>query len=393
MKIKTTYQENLNILILGIIIIFGFYLCFIGGYGSDEDTLPMIYVFEARLSDGKFVSSRFTGYPVPEIGIGFLSYYLGSWAANSTTFILNIFGLCLIYFSFFKKEPSKKLVIFLILCLSNQILFFDNLEPIDYSWAFFFLSLGCFLFSRNFIEIGILALAFAVGCRLNFILFAFIIIFFFQYDEKISIKRKLIFCFCVFVISGLFYLPIWYHNSFNLAWLTAARPLEQGFLGLISRFSYKTLMTIGIIQFFLVFMIFFKKYQKLFLKENLVLILLIISNLLIFLYIPAELSYLQPALIFLYLFFMRVINNKLILFLILLNFLNWGINLDVLKIKYKNNELCSPKQAISADIDIRFVDGGLQNFLSTREMISCWVNDTERGDRILKGKSTRIPYR
>ena len=61
MKIKTTYQENLNILILGIIIIFGFYLCFIGGYGSDEDTLPMIYVFEARLSDGKFVSSRFTG--------------------------------------------------------------------------------------------------------------------------------------------------------------------------------------------------------------------------------------------------------------------------------------------------------------------------------------------
>ena len=38
-------------LILSTIIFLGFYLCFIGGYGSDEDTLPMIYVFEAKLDD------------------------------------------------------------------------------------------------------------------------------------------------------------------------------------------------------------------------------------------------------------------------------------------------------------------------------------------------------
>ena len=37
--------------LLGVIIILGFYLCFIGGYGSDEDTLPMIYVFEAMKRD------------------------------------------------------------------------------------------------------------------------------------------------------------------------------------------------------------------------------------------------------------------------------------------------------------------------------------------------------
>ena len=63
-------------LILIVIIIYGFYLCLIGGYGSDEDTLPMIYVFESRLIDGTFVTSRFTGNPVAEIGIGFLSHFL-----------------------------------------------------------------------------------------------------------------------------------------------------------------------------------------------------------------------------------------------------------------------------------------------------------------------------
>ena len=58
-----------------LIFILGIYLCFIGGYGSDEDTLPMIYSFETKLYDGRFVSSRFTGNPVAEIGIGFLSVF------------------------------------------------------------------------------------------------------------------------------------------------------------------------------------------------------------------------------------------------------------------------------------------------------------------------------
>ena len=391
MQKKLVVQNQINLLILGILIIFAYYLCFIGGYGSDEDTLPMIYVFEARLFEGRFVSSRFTSYPVPEIGIGFLSYYFGSWAANSMTFTLHIAGLCLIFLSFFKKKDLNKLIIFLILCLSNQVLFFDNLEPIDYSWAFFFLALGCFFLSKNFLEIGILALAFAAGSRLNFLVFAFAIIFLLDFDKKISINRKLTNCLCVFIISGLFYLPIWYHNSFNLEWLTAARPTEQGFLGLFARFSYKTIMAIGLIQFLFILYIFLKKNKKKLFQNNVLIFILISLNLLIFLYIPAELSYLQPAIIFLYLFFLKEISQKLIMVLIVLNFLNWGINLDILKINYKDNSLCSPKQALSAKFEIRLLEGGIKKYLSSRDMITCWVNDTERGKRILEGKSTKIP--
>ena len=72
---KITEKYLLSFLIL-LIISFGFYLCFVGGYGSDEDTLPMIYVFEQRLLYGEFASSRFTSYPIPEIGLGFLAYFL-----------------------------------------------------------------------------------------------------------------------------------------------------------------------------------------------------------------------------------------------------------------------------------------------------------------------------
>ena len=48
----------------------------------------------------------------------------------------------------------------------------------------FFLALGCFFLSKNFLEIGILALAFAAGSRLNFLVFAFAIIFLLDFDKK-----------------------------------------------------------------------------------------------------------------------------------------------------------------------------------------------------------------
>ena len=122
------------------------------------------------------------------------------------------------------------------------------------------------------------------------------------------------------------------------------------------------------------------------------LFLLIISNLLLFLYIPAELSYLQPAIIATYLIIIQTFKKKLILIIIFLNFMNWGTNLQILKINYKDNSLCAPKQAISASLDFKFIKGAIYNYFDTRKMINCWIDDsTERGKRILKGQSTRKP--
>ena len=88
-----------SLLVFGIFIL-GIYFCLVGGYGSDEDTLPMINVFERRISDGGFITSRFTGFPVAEMGIGFLSYFFGSWASNLVTFLLFLIGIILFYKKF-----------------------------------------------------------------------------------------------------------------------------------------------------------------------------------------------------------------------------------------------------------------------------------------------------
>ena len=127
MQIIKLNKNILYSLTIIIVILLGVYFCFVGGYGSDEDTLPMIYVFEARLSDGRFVSSRFTSYPIPEIGIGFLSYFFGSWAANLITFIFHLIGLVIIYLSFENKFNFQRIIFFLILALSSPVLYFVNL--------------------------------------------------------------------------------------------------------------------------------------------------------------------------------------------------------------------------------------------------------------------------
>jgi len=378
-----------NILILSFIL-FGFYLCYIGGYGSDEDTLPMIYVFEARLADGRFVTSRFTSYPIPEIGIGFLSYFFGSFVVNSVTYLFLLISLFLIYFSFQEKFNKDKLKLFIVLSLSSPILFFENLEPMDYSWAFLFFSVGTFFFSRKFFELAVLGFGFAIGSRINFVIFVLLFIYFFNLKENLDYKKRSLIFLNSFIIGGLFYLPVWFDNSFNLNWITAARPTEQGFFGLIARFTYKSIMTFGLIQIILILYYLFKsRFNKI--CELKTLIILTISNLALFLYIPAEKSYLQPAIIFLNLILIKNFNKKIIILLIVLNFMSWIINYDFLKIEHKDNSRCAPKHAISAAFEFNFSKGALSNFYDSRKMILCWVDkNSERGKRIIEGKPIKI---
>ena len=91
-------HNKLFYITLLLLIFFGIYLSYIGGYGSDEDTIPMIVSFLSIYYNGDILASRFTGYPVAEIGIGFLSFYFGSFIVNLITFF---FFDCFINISFF----------------------------------------------------------------------------------------------------------------------------------------------------------------------------------------------------------------------------------------------------------------------------------------------------
>ena len=136
---------------------------------------------------------------------------------------------------FLSKQHDDRLV---------DSLYFDNIEPVDYSWAFFFYAVGLFLFKNKLFEFCIIFFGLAIGTRINFFLFIFFSILFF-YDEEISLKKRLYIILSTLFVGCLFYLPIWYHSKFQFHWLTAGRPIEQGTIGLIYRFLYKSFYAFG----------------------------------------------------------------------------------------------------------------------------------------------------
>ena len=99
--------------------------------------------------------------------------------------------------------------------------------------------------------------------------------------------------FCIFFTGSLFYLPVWYDAKLQLTWLTAGRSYE-GYEDLLGRFFYKSFYAFGGVSIFLIIYSFFKNYILLKKDDNFFLfVFLLISNLLIFLWLPAELSYLH----------------------------------------------------------------------------------------------------
>jgi hypothetical protein len=389
-KVKIDQNFIINTVLISILLL-GVYLCFIGGYGSDEDTLPMIYVFEAKISDGRFVSSRFTGNPVAELGIGFLAYFFGSWAANLFTYFFLLLGVIFFYLTLTEKKNLKDINIFLLLCLTNPILFFDNLEPIDYSWALIFFSIGLYFLNKKLFEISVICFAFSIGVRINYVLFVLVSIMFFDFKFAISNFRRVSLFISSFIIGGLFYIPIWFDNKFDLKWLTAARPTEQGILGILTRFFYKSYVAVGFISFFILVYYFFKHHKKITKIKNFkFLIILGLSNLLIFLWIPAEYSYLQLFLVILNFIIFNMNNKKLIYIICVANLLSWVFFISPIKVDHQKKERCAPKNALSAKIEFTVEQGFYFKYLSSRDKIKCWVHgNSERSLKILQGKALK----
>ena len=189
-----------SFIILLFIIFLGIFFCYRNKYGWDWDTYAMIETYLNVLEDGKYLRSRGHGYMVPEIGIGFLSYFFGSFVANLITFIFLIVGLIFIYKSFVKilgnqiylEKKNEKLIFFLIICLTNHVVFRDSTIPIDFSWSFIFYSLGFYFITKKQTELSVIFFSLCFASRLNFIIFILPTILFLG-QSLISNKKKRLF--------------------------------------------------------------------------------------------------------------------------------------------------------------------------------------------------------
>ena len=182
-----------------------------------------------------------------------------------------------------------------------------------------------------------------------------------------------------------------YDNSFSLEWLTAARPINEGITGILTRFLYKTYLAIGYISFFIIVYLLLKKINELKNIKNIKFLYLIcLANLLIFLWIPAELSYLQLFLITLSYLIFKIGSKQIIYLVCILNFISWIIFVNPLAITYEDNSYCGPKNAIAAKISFNIENGYLKKYIASRDKIKCWIDENSvKGIKILNGAALK----
>ena len=331
-------------LVLLSIVMIGIYFCIDNKYGWDFDTYAMINSFFNIIENNFYQRSRGSGYLVPEIGIGFLSYYFGSITANLFTFSLLIFGLMFFYLSYDTKSIKiKECLFFLTLCLSNYVVIRDGTIPMDYAWSFFFFSLGFYFFSRGKNELSIIFFSLCLGSRIHYILFIIPIIFLYEI-QNINIEKKITTLIAIMFIGGLFYVPTWLSEGFSLKfiysseWFNHFRPDPIFSKISMGKFFYKILLTFGIFNSLFLLLFFFKLRKKNLKKFNLY-ISLIAMNLILYFIFPWQQAHLWIFIFSMNYLLINLFNQKIIIFFIFLNLFTWFYQVHLIDVKYQKH-LC-----------------------------------------------------
>jgi hypothetical protein len=408
MNIKLSKIKNYNIKILLLLIIIGIFFCYKNSYLLSGDTYGIINSFLGIVHHNQYMPSRAPGSIVTEIIIGFLAYFFGSFPLNLIIYFLNITGV--IFFFLFLNDKkiysgnkiNDQLILFLLLCLSNWVIFRNSTLLEDYTIPFFFFTLGSFFLKKKQYELSIIALALSIGARLNFYIFILILLFFFkEKNHEISLEKRIILILSVTFIGGLFYLPIWFMNGFKLNWIIGDDLLynhklwwpvytDQGLKGLLSRFFYKIFFIIGFIQFFIILIYcLLKKINILNIKGIKLILFLILSNLLIFIYLPYELGYLWIYIILFYYIISVKLNKFFIYLLVIINLTSWFFNFNFISIKYKEMNMCTSKYAIGAEFKPNLSKGFIFTLEEEKKMIECFDFNLELKDKLLKGNALR----
>ena len=373
-------------------------------YGGHHDVYLMLGSFLGVLRDGAYAPSRFTGYPVAEIGVGASAWAGGSSLSNLVNYGLFLGSVLLFPLCFQRKIEPERYLAFSAISLSSTVMAFDNIMSIDYPWSLFFWVLGCVCLrhSRDRM-LALIPFALSIGSRPIFAVFVVVSILLVDAELKDTSARlwqrvqtrwqaiaATIFC------GGLFYLPAWFQDHFGLSWISAVGPDNQGLWGLIARFVYKLVLALGITQtavvVALLILLTIRRRKRQIPATNMnqvesrFLLTVALINLLIFARMPVQLSYLQPFLLCVgyAISQLNIARAAWVACLMAgLNLYNWVQQPKVLTVQYESDRPCSKVVAKGARIGLQLGSGKIEEFIQGSKSSACfgkWFTNVDGSD-------------
>ena len=261
----------------------------------------------------------------------------------------------------------------LCLGLSNHVIFFESLQAMDYPIALFFLSAGWALMSRNFNILAVLAFAASCGARPNFMLFSLLLIIF----SDQSVRSRLEQAFSVVIVGALFFVPVWMHSHFGFDWIAAERS-DTRLTATLARVFYKSYLVLGLPVWILLLATQHKWRPALANCPNIVrrqAVALLLGNLAVFYFLPAEQAYLQAAIVAVFLLLVMTTQVIFRALFLLANLATWAFQIQFLHIGYKSQDPCKAVAAVSADVVFQVGPGAVASFYERQSREHCFIKN------------------
>jgi len=265
-----------------------------------------------------------------------------------------------------------------------------------------------YLKKENFILAGIF-FALTICSRANFCIFIYpIILLYFIHNQIFFIKFRsllLIFSLTTF-ISLIFFIPVFYTNNFTLSFLNIpfiTNSDTPGWYGgpafelsaLIPRFIFKIYKLIGSYSIFLIIAIFIFNIKNLINLKSInqkLIWAIIVLNLSFYILVPTKLTIINPFIIFLYILLFTHYKKNIIYIMIILNFSSWFVSYDFLNIKYKNDDICEAREALSASFQFKVRPGDYLNYINHPSFAICYSQTFgRRTNNFLNNRPLRLP--
>jgi len=363
----------------GAAILYGvtFVLISHNGYGDNGDNYGMLRAWQEMIARGIYVPSRFQGNLPSELVLGYLAALGGPAAANGFSFVTSIVALSICGYFFLRRSANSLSVVLAVISIALNPFWMNAASTsMDYVQAIAFFLAGCLLLERGFPVVAALLLALAGACRVTYAPLGLAALAFAGYLSPGKDQRRVVWqSLCVFIcVCALFYLPVSIASHLTLGFLQSARPVEQGFAGLIARSLYKSAYLYGlpgsVVVLYGLRRAFGGQGEELRKSPGTALtwsrgfdyacLGVIGFHVALFLYIPVRIEYLLPVVIAVAgLLLRRSVPRVVLVALVAAELSYWFISVDLLRVEHRYRDPCAPVQAVGAVLEPHVVPGVL----------------------------------
>jgi hypothetical protein len=371
--------------VLGVVLALWAWMLF-QGYSADDDAFGMLHTWQILLSEHRYQPSRFQGSVIPELMLGAAAWLGGPFLSNLAVLICTLCALGALWglMSEFGVKAEARLLALAALAANGPFLI-AGASSMDYTPALALFVGGLWLLARGEDVAGVLLIGATGGARISYsaaaVLAIPVILVARQVrdGQKLRISHLISYPLAAFVISGLFYLPIWFDHGLKLDWLTSGRPLWQGVKGLAVRFVYKIYLFFGLTGLLgaaIGLALDSRRPRQTAMPRAAATAflalcgVLIVFHLALFLYIPAELSYLIPGLAFLVAALATFDLKGTLIGLCLGQLLTLAVVFDPLEVAHRPTGVCGPVVGEGARIHPHLEPGFLIQDLQARATLA-----------------------